>query len=371
MELLTVKRNDSFRFVREEEVSAMIGSIWQESGQGAQCVDVKKRLSSLTQNIVCTMFASRTYSDNDLNGGHSFKQMVEEMFVLAGAFCVGDFIPSLQLLDFQGFRHRMQAVHKLLDGFAEKVIDEHIHRRLENGKPNEEDRVKDMLDVMLSMAETNDQTISRVDIKAMIMDMLNAGTETSVTLVKWAMSELLKNPATPARVQQEMESVVGRDRRVKESDVMSFEFLRCVVKETLRLHPPAPLLLNESMESSGAGGYFIPPKTRVFVNVWAIGRDENVWKDAHQFKPERFMGCNKDVRGQDFDLLPFGAGRRGCPGISMGLSVSELALAQLIHCFDWSVEGEVDMEEEFGLTFPRKNPLFACPKWRLTTEYPS
>ncbi|GLJ31856.1 hypothetical protein SUGI_0640980 [Cryptomeria japonica] len=229
-----------------------------------------------------------------------------------------------------------------------------------------------MVDVMLSMAETEGHTISRVDIKVMIMDMLNAGMETSVTLIEWAMSELLRNPATLARAQQEIESAVSRERRVKESDVISFEYLRCVVKETLRLHPPVPLLVpHESMEGCSVEGYFIPPKTRLFVNVWTIGRDENVWVDAHQFKPERFMGSNKDVKGQDFDLLPFGTGRRGCPGISMGLSISELALAQLIHCFDWTVEGEVDVEEQFGITVPRKNPLFACPKWRLTSQYPT
>ncbi|GLJ31798.1 hypothetical protein SUGI_0639630 [Cryptomeria japonica] len=371
VELLTVKRIESFRFVREEEVSAMIRCIWQESGHGAQCVDVRKRLSSLTQNITCRMFASRTYSDNELSGGHGFKEMAEEMTTVSGAFFIGDFIPSLDWLDLQGFRRRMLAVHKIFDRFAEKVIDEHVHRRLEKGEHNEEDRVKDIVDVMLDMAETEGQTISRVDIKAMILDMLIAGMETSVTLVEWAVSELLRNPATLARVQQEMECAVGRNRRIEESDVKKLDYLRCVVKETFRLHPPLPLLIpHESMEGCSIEGYFIPPKTRVYVNVWAIGRDENVWKDAHQFKPERFIGSNKDVRGQDFDLLPFGGGRRGCPGITMGLSVSELALAQLLHCFDWTVEGEVDMTEGFGITVPIKNSLFACPKWRLATEYP-
>ena len=144
------------------------------------------------------------------------------------------------------------------------------------------------------------------------------------------------------------------------------------MKETFRLHPPLPLLVpHESMEGCSVGGYFIPPKTRLFVNVWAMGRDEEVWKEADEFKPERFMGSDKDVRGQDFDSLPFGTERRGLPGISMGLSVSELALAQLIHCFDCSEEGEVDMTEQCGSTVPRKNPLFAIPKWRLTTEYPA
>ena len=204
-----------------------------------------------------------------------------------------------------------------------------------------------------------------------VQDMLNAGVETSATVVEWAVTELLRNPATLARTQQEMECLVGRNRSIKESDVMKLDYLRCVVKETLRLHPPLPLLIpHESMEGCSVGGYFILPKTRVFVNVWAIGRDENVWKDAHQFKPERFVGSKKDVRGQDFELLPFGTGRRGCTGISMGLAVSELALAQLIHCFDWTVEGEVGVEEVFRLIVPKKNPLLACPKWRLTAGYP-
>ncbi|GLJ31790.1 hypothetical protein SUGI_0639510 [Cryptomeria japonica] len=371
VELLTVKRIDSFRFVREEEVSAMIASIWQESGRGERCVDVKKRLSSLTQNITCRMFSSRTYSDNELSGGLGFKQMVDEMFAVAGAFCVGDFIPYLDWLDLQGIRRRMQAVHKIFDAFAEKVIDQHVRLRLYKGNPKEEGRVKDLVDVMLDMAETEGQTISRVNIKAIIFDMLAAAIETSSTTVEWAMSELLRNPETLARAQKEIESAIGRERRVKESDVMSFDYLRCVVKETFRLHPPFPLLIpHESMEGCSVGGYFIPPKTRLFVNVWAMGRDENVWQDAHLFKPEWFMGSNKDVRGQNFDLLPFGTGRRGCPGISLGISVVELALAQLLHCFDWTVEGEVDMAEEFGLTVPRNNPLFVRPSWKLTAEYP-
>ena len=201
--------------------------------------------------------------------------------------------------------------------------------------------------------------------------MLSAVTETSSTLLEWAMSQLLRNPGTLARAQEEIESVVGRDRIVKESDVAKLDYLRCVVKETFRLHPPLPLLIpHESMEGCHVDGYFIPAKTRLYVNVWAIGRDENVWKDAEQFQPERFVGSNKDVKGQDFDLLPFGTGRRGCPGISSGLSTVELALAQLLHCFDWTADGDVDLEEEFGLAIPRKNPLFARPSWRLTADYP-
>nr|ATG29934.1 CYP750C21 [Taxus chinensis] len=375
VELLTAKRVDSFRSVREEEASAMIHSIWEQSGQGLNCVDLKKNLSCLTRNITCRMFSSRTYSDDDLGGGHVFKEMVDEMFTLAGAFCINDYIPWLSCLDLQGIRRRLQAVHKIYDAFAEKVIEEHVKGRK---KPYQvEDQVKDMVDVLLDMAELDTQTptemqITRVHIKAIILDMLNAGIETSSTTVEWAMSEVLGNPHILVRAQQEIESVVGRDRKVKEDDVASFDYLRCIVKETFRLHPPFPLLIpHESMEGCNVGDYYVPPKTRVFINVWAMGRDGSIWEDPYEFNPERFMGKgnSKDVRGQDFDLLPFGTGRRGCPGILMGLSVVELALAQLLHCFHWSVEGKVNMDEIFGLTVPRKFPLLARPASKLPFQY--
>ncbi|KAH9308125.1 hypothetical protein KI387_036036, partial [Taxus chinensis] len=157
------------------------------------------------------------------------------------------------------------------------------------------------------------------------------------------MRELLKNPCAMATAQQEIESVVGLGRNglLKESDVKDCVYLRCLVKETLRLHPPGPLLIpHQSTEGRTVGRYHIPERTRLFVNVWAMGRDESIWEDPYLFKPDRFMGKSIDLRGQHYELLPFGTRRRGCPGISMGLCVVELALAQLLHCFDWSVEGE-------------------------------
>ncbi|GLJ45515.1 hypothetical protein SUGI_0958290 [Cryptomeria japonica] len=119
------------------------------------------------------------------------------------------------------------------------------------------------------------------------------------------------------------------------------------------------------------GGYYIPPKTRLFVNVWAIGRDESVWEDPLEFKPEKFIGSSIDVNGHHFELLSFGTGGRRCPGISMGLSAVYLVVAQLIHCFHWNVEGNLDIDEVFGLTLPKKFPIFALPSWRLTTDEPS
>ncbi|GLJ45520.1 hypothetical protein SUGI_0958370 [Cryptomeria japonica] len=352
IELLTTKRTESFRWVREEEVSAMVRSVWEKSNNGMRCIEVRKPISSLTLNIICRMFAGRTFSDQELGGGEWFLKMIDEIFHLGGVFVLGDYIPSLAFLDWGGYCRRMQAAHKIYDEFADKLIDEHVERRRAKKSVS-----LDIVDVLLDMAESENSPIqvSRVQIKAIIADMLSGGIETSAATVEWAMTELLRNPQVMAMTQKEIE----------------LEYLRCVVNETFRLHPRGPLLVpHESTEGCNVGGYYIPPKTRLYVNIWAIGRDESVWEDSLEFKPERFIGSSIDVKGQHFELLSFGAGRRACPGISMGLANVYLVLAQLIHCFDWSAKGDLDRDEEFGLTLPRKIPLSALPSWRLTTNEP-
>ena len=198
-----------------------------------------------------------------------------------------------------------------------------------------------------------------------------ASMDTSATMIEWALSELIKHPPMMKKVINELEKVVGMERMVEESDLESLEYLNMVVKETLRLHPVAPLLIpHESMEDCTVDGFHIPQKSRVIVNVWAIGRDPNAWTDADKFLPERFMESDIDFRGQHFQFIPFGSGRRGCPGMQLGLTVVRLVLAQLVHCFDWELPdnmlpSELDMTEEFGLTLPRAKHLVAIPTCRL------
>ncbi|KAH9291939.1 hypothetical protein KI387_042871 [Taxus chinensis] len=375
IELLTPKRNETFKSVREEEVATMIHSIWKQSEQGARCVDLTKFLFSLTLNIVSRMSAGRTFSDHEFRGGRKFKEIMGEVMALADAFVIADFIPLLKYIDLQGLCRQMKSLHQIYDEFAEKVIDEHINRRSQ--KAEEERGVKDLVNIMLNMSEAGSHSaeikVTRLNIKAMILDMLIGGVESSSTTVEWAMRELLRNPCAMATTQQEIESVVGLDRNclLKESDIKNYEYLRCVVKETFRLHPPGPLLVpHQSTQGCNVGGYHIPTRTRIFVNIWAMGRDESIWDDPYHFKPEIFIGKNIDFRGQHYELLPFGTGRRGCPGIPMGLSVTELTLAQLIHCFHWTVEGEVNMDEMYGLTVPGKFPIFSRPSWRLASKFP-
>lgn len=179
------------------------------------------------------------------------------------------------------------------------------------------------------------------------------------------------------KARQEIDSIIGNNRLVKESDIANLPYLQAIVKETLRLHPTGPLIVRESTEPCSIGGYDIPARTRLFVNVWAVNRDPNHWEKPLEFEPERFThneGNGKsqlDVRGQHFHLLPFGSGRRGCPGTSLALQVVQTTLAAMIQCFEWKVpSGSVDMEEGLGLTLPRAHPLVCVPVARLS-PFPS
>ena len=207
--------------------------------------------------------------------------------------------------------------------------------------------------------------------------MFVAGMETTASTLEWAMSELLRHPHAMERLQEEIHSIVDKQRKVNESDVANMKYLHCVVRETLRLYPSGPVAIpHESTEAVTIGGYHIPKKTTLIVNVWGIGRDPNVWgADAFEFKPERFMkifgGHEKstDLTGEaDFKMLPFSAGRRGCPGAAMAIPLIEFALAQMLHIYYWRIEGdpsELDMTETCSASMQRKIPLFAFPKLRL------
>lgn len=195
--------------------------------------------------------------------------------------------------------------------------------------------------------------------------------DTSATAIDWALSELMKHPQAKKKVQKELEKAVGMERMVEESDLERLEYLHMVLKESFRLHPVGPLLIpHEAMEDCTVHGFDIPRKSHVIVNIWAIGRDPSVWPEAEKFLPERFVGSDIDVRGHNFQLVPFDSGPRGCPGLQLGLTVVRLVLAQLVHCFDWELPNgmqpsELDMSEEFGLVTSRAKHLVAIPTYRL------
>lgn len=205
--------------------------------------------------------------------------------------------------------------------------------------------------------------------------MFTAGTDTSSSTVEWAIAELIRHPSILAQVQQELDAVVGRDRLVTELDLAQLTYLQAVVKETFRLHPSTPLSLPRmAAESCEINGYRIPKGATLLVNVWAISRDPAQWTDPLEFRPERFLPGgekpNADVRGNDFEVIPFGAGRRICAGMSLGLRMVQLLTASLVQAFDWDLKHglipeKLNMDEAYGLTLQRAEPLMVHPRPRL------
>lgn len=277
------------------------------------------------------------------------------------------------VLMLQGYIKRMKALSKKFDRFLEHVLDEHEQMR----KGAENYAAKDMVDVLLQLAEDPnlEVKVERHGVKAFTQDLIAGGTESSAVTVEWAMSELLKNPETLREASRELDEAIGNSRWVEEKDIGNLPYIDAIVKETMRLHPVAPMLTPRmAREDCKISGYDIPKGTRALVHVGAIGRDPGLWDDPEEFRPERFLGKDIDVKGQDFELLPFGSGRRMCPGYALGYKVIRSSLANLLHGFSWKLGGEMkgpedlDMEEIFGLSTPKKVPLQVVAVPRLSNH---
>jgi cytochrome P450 len=208
-----------------------------------------------------------------------------------------------------------------------------------------------------------------------MQNLFTAGSETSSWTVVWAMSEMVKNPKVMEEAQAEVRRVFDRKKYVDETELHHLIYLKSIIKETLRLHPLIPLLIpRESRERCEINGYEIPAKTRVAVNIWAIARDPSYWDEAESFKPERFVNSPNDFKGANFEYIPFGAGRRMCPGKAFALPNVELPLAQLLYHFDWKLPNgmkneELDMSESFGFSLRRKNDLYLIPIQILDIQF--
>jgi len=204
-----------------------------------------------------------------------------------------------------------------------------------------------------------------------LQNMLVAATDTTAATTIWAMTALLKNPRVMKKVQEEIRNLAGEKDFLSEDDIQKLPYFKAVIKETLRLHLPAPLLVpRETNEACILEGYEIPAKTIVYVNAWAVHRDPNTWKDPDEFFPERFLDNTIDFRGQNFEFIPFGAGRRICPGLIMAIASLDLILANLLKSFDWELPAgmtkeDIDTEVLPGITQHKKNPLCVLAKVRI------
>lgn len=363
LHLLSVTRVRSLGAVREEETALLMEKI-RHSSSSSLPVNLSELLSTVTNDIVCRAALGRKYGGES---GGEFKKLLMEFTEVLGAFVVGEFVPWLDwVTHLSGLYGRAKRVAKQFDELMEEIVEEHLNRQGSSGHVSSDH--DDFVDVLLQIQRT-DATgfpVDRTIIKALILDMFTAGTDTTSTFLEWAMTELIRHPIVMKKLQDEGRNVAGDRAHIIEEDLGHMPYLKAVVKETLRLHVPIPLLVpRESMQDIKLKGYHIAAGTRVIVNAWAIARDPTYWDEPEEFKPERFLDSSIDVKGNDFQVIPFGAGRRGCPGITFAMAVNELVLANLVHQFDWALpggkEGEetLDMSETVGLTMHRKTPLIA------------
>ncbi|XP_034216289.1 cytochrome P450 71A26-like [Prunus dulcis] len=385
LQLLSNKRVQSFRAVREEELALLTEKVKQSSLLSLP-VKLSELFASLTNDVICRVAFGKKYGGDE--GARKFKKLLGEFMILLGGFYVGDFIPWLGWVSqINGLDARVEKVAKEFDEFLDCVVDEHMctlnmkgESCGDNNMSVESEDGKDLVHVLLEIQKQNKagSSIDRDSIKGIILDIFGGGTDTSYTVLEWAMTELLRHPRVLKKLQDEMMGIANGKADITEGDLDKFPYLKAVIKETLRLYPPIPLLVpRESTQEAKIKGYDIAARTMVLINAWTIGRDPSMWDEPEEFKPERFLNSSVDFKGHDFQLIPFGAGRRGCPGSLFAMITNEIVLANLVHKFDWTLPGgaraeDISMTECTGLVIHRKAPLvaMAAPRFSENSCFP-
>ncbi|MBA0669643.1 hypothetical protein Goklo_029774 [Gossypium klotzschianum] len=331
-QLFTASKIESFAPSRKEVLTHFIESL-KEAAAAKEVVNISKKVGNLNAKMILNMILGPVKKYEEFN----LKEIIEELLYMVGVFNLADFVPFLGAFDLQGLKARTRILGEKLDKALETIINDHQQQKLD-------DFISTMLTELNKQINPNGDIMDRNCIKAITIDMIVASLDTSTAPLEWALLELIKHP----------------------------RYLDMVVKETLRLYPVTPMLIpRDSMEDIVIDGCYIPKKSRVIVNVWAIGKDPNVWSNnVEEFFPKRFVNRNIELHGHDFKLIPFGSGCRLCPGRKLALITVKLILAQLVHCFDWELPGgmspnELDMTEKFSSMLPRKNNLCAKPIYRM------
>ncbi|KAM7518283.1 hypothetical protein LguiB_017245 [Lonicera macranthoides] len=370
LELLCNRRLELLKHIQRDEIEASVKELYKLSIQkrndsGQVVVDMSQWFSDLNLNIMLRMVAGKRYfgtgiSTTEKEAAHRCQKIMRNFFHLIGLFVVADTLPFLGWLDVGGHEKAMKETGKELDGIMDKWLEEHRRKRNSGDFIGEQD----FMDVLLSIAEGAE--LSGIDVdtvtKATCMNLIAGGSDTTTLMLTWALSLLMNNRHALKKAQEELDILVGKERKVNKSDINNLVYLQAIVKETLRLYPAAQLGgPREFAEDCDIGGYRIPKGTRLILNLWKLHRDPHVWLDPMEFRPERFLSSHKDidVKGQHFELIPFGAGRRVCPGVNYAIQILELVLATLLHGFELSTidNAPVDMTATAGLTNMKATPL--------------
>ncbi|KAB2000423.1 hypothetical protein ERO13_D12G207200v2 [Gossypium hirsutum] len=361
-QLFTVQRLNSLQHLRHQKAQQLIQHINKQRASGSQ-VKIGEVAFATTLNLISTTIFSSDIVDPEFSTAQEFKDLVWRIMEDSAKPNLSDYFPILKRFDLQGIRKHIRPSYTRLH----EIFDEMIDERMEVRASDSVSRNGDLLDVLLDQCQQDGSDFTRQNIKPLILDLFIAGSDTSAITTEWAMAELLRKPGVLQKTRRELMEVIGTKRTVQESDLDKLPYLEAVVKETMRLHPAVPLLLPYKAKNDvEICGYTIPHKTQLLVNAWAIARDPNYWNHPFSFCPERFLDSSLDFRGRDFEYIPFGAGRRICPGLPLAVRMVHLILASMIHSFDWKLPHgihpqDLDMQEQFGMTLKKAIPLCAIP----------
>nr|AKJ23348.1 CYP71AJ5 [Thapsia garganica] len=367
LQLLSNKRVRSFQTVREEEVALLVENV-RESG--SKTVNLSELFYTLLSNVVSRIALGRKYAITTEGGKeNSFKELFQNIAQLIGYFSVGDYIPWLFWIDsVNGLKGRVEKAANEADLFLEGVIKDHSIA-LDNGVSTD-DLLYNLLEIQKQ--DTNSAfSIDKDSIKGVILNMFFDGTDTTSAVLEWTMAALIKHPDIMCKLKNEVREIGRGKSKISGDDLEKMHYLKAVVKESMRVYTPVPLLVaREAMQDVKVMGYDVKAGTQVLINAWAIATDPALWDNPEKFIPERFLNNPIDYKGLHFEFIPFGAGRRGCPGIQYAMAINELALANLVHIFDFALPDgrrleDLDMTSETGMTLHKKSPLLVIATSRV------
>ncbi|TQD99245.1 hypothetical protein C1H46_015159 [Malus baccata] len=365
LEFFSSSRLAAFSALRQGEVRLLLNQIMKKSK-----VELKSKFTELAFNVMTMTVVGKRYFGEDLaddEEAKNFREVIREAVHLSAATNLGDFLPVLQWMDATGLEKKMVRLMKKMDGFLQSLIEERRGILAAGFETNGAELKKLMIDNFLALQQTDPQLYTDEIVKGIILVLLVAGTDTTSTTLEWAMALLLNHPGAMAKLRAEIDTKTGSDHRLlEEQDLPNLNYLQNVINETYRLYPSFPILVpHENSEDCVVGGFDVPHHTMLVINAWAIHRNPEIWEDPEKFKPERFEGWSGEG-SEGYKLIPFGAGRRRCPGASLANKLVGLALGSLVQSFEWERIGEeeVDMSEGLGLTMPRVKSLEAICKPR-------
>ncbi|KAL8235757.1 hypothetical protein R6Q59_016838 [Mikania micrantha] len=359
--LFSLQRLDATETLRQKKVKELLDHV-SHCCTSEKDVNIGGVAFTTLLNMLSYFMFSMDLAQYDSLSSQEFKDDVWSIMEVVGKPNISDFFSIFKSFDPQGLmRHGTMYANKILNIF-DTIIDHRLQTRSTSSTNN-----NDVLELLLNLNQSQESEWSRTDISHLFLDLFIAGTDTTSSTLEWAMAELIHNPDKLKTVRSEVIKHIGNKNLIEESDITQLPYLHAVIKETLRLHPPAPFLVpHQALQDVKIQSFMVPKNAQILCNVWAMGRDEKVWSHPETFMPERFLEVNVSYKGQNFELIPFGVGRRICPGLNIAHRMLHIMLGSLIYNFDWRLEGnmkpqDMDMREKFGLTLQKSVPLKVIP----------